>query len=72
MAGLRIHLPKLLDDYARDKQFVPHPSTWLGKGRWKDEAPKPEDHLSPQARQTLITSQQVADNIRRRFDRDES
>lgn len=30
-----------------DKQFIPHPATWLNKGRWADEAP---EITSPRAR----------------------
>jgi hypothetical protein len=31
MAGL------LAARFARDPQFIPHPSTWLNQGRWMDE-----------------------------------
>lgn len=24
----------------QDRQYIPHPSTWLNQGRWKDEPPK--------------------------------
>lgn len=26
---------------ARETRFIPHPSTWLNKGHWKNEAPAP-------------------------------
>lgn len=34
IAGLRCNLPAL---ESREKQFIPHPSTWLRAGKWMDE-----------------------------------
>ena len=34
IAGLRAQLPQML---ARDREFIPYPSTWLNQERWKDE-----------------------------------
>ncbi len=27
--------------WSPDRQFIPHPATWLGQGRWLDQAPTP-------------------------------
>lgn len=35
-----------------EKQFIPHPGTWLNAGRWEDE-PCPERVLSPEERKKL-------------------
>jgi hypothetical protein len=39
MAGLRAAR------WPEDRQFIPHPATWLNQGRWDDEAPpsRPRD-----------------------------
>ena len=34
ISGLDAQLPTLR---STDKQFIPHPSTWLNQGRWMDE-----------------------------------
>lgn len=39
MAGLRAQLSQMR---ARDKQFIPHPATWLRGERWNDEIEQPK------------------------------
>ena len=34
MAGLRRYRENLPQEY--DEKFVPHPATWLNRGRWQD------------------------------------
>lgn len=33
IVGLRL----FLDNLPEERQFIPHPSTWLNQGRWEDE-----------------------------------
>ena len=40
MAGLSEQLPAL---ESRQKQYIPHASTWLNQERWKDETEQPAD-----------------------------
>jgi hypothetical protein len=40
----------------RDKQFIPHPATWINQGRWEDEIEKVE----PSAPQTKYTATEQA------------
>jgi hypothetical protein len=30
---------KNLPEWNKEREFIPHPSTWLNAGRWKDEQP---------------------------------
>lgn len=38
IGGLLRNLPSLV---RREKQFIPHPATWLRQGRWMDEPEQP-------------------------------
>lgn len=39
---LKAHLPSLLATQQRDPRFVPHPTTWLGQGRYDDPVQAPD------------------------------
>lgn len=38
---------QLADLKAREAQYVPHPSTWLNRGDWQNDAPPPDDDFGP-------------------------
>ena len=67
LAALKVADPQTILDGARryaadpnlpEKQFVPHPSTWLNAGRWEDE-PLPERVLSPEERKKLEEAERL-------------
>jgi len=39
MAGLKAQLPSIT---SRDRQYQPHPATWLNQGRWQDQVEAPQ------------------------------
>lgn len=50
-------LPKHVEYWAasgREREYIPHPATWLNGARWDDEIemPKPKQARGPQAEQT--------------------
>ena len=46
MAGLRRQLPELKQ---RERQYIPHPATWLNGERWLDDDSQPGEE-TPEAR----------------------
>lgn len=67
LAALKLADPQTILDGARryandpnlpEKQFIPHPSTWLNAGRWEDE-PLPERVLSPEERKKLEEAERL-------------
>lgn len=30
----------------KDREFIPHPTTWINQGRWDDELPTPQSDTS--------------------------
>jgi hypothetical protein len=47
MAGLERHLEAWTKI---DKEFIPHPSTWLNREGWNDEPPQAKEESKPKER----------------------
>lgn len=62
IAGLEAQLPML---QAKEREYIPHPSTWLNEGRWMDEIEQAPLGERPYDRWTAAEKQAEADAVKR-------
>lgn len=59
-----LDLQKQMPGWQKEKQYIPHASTWLNNRRWEDEVDPPKRELTPEEREAK--RRQAADELRRR------